>query len=150
MAAKLFPKNAGRLSLGLLIISFSLAWPFIFGVPGLMAADDGGMCAGQKPITDKEVVEAFDALAEILKMGDQRSPADEENMIRGRGLSAERLNCVFGKIMAGNDIFGWGEPSAYGVSLSDEEKKIIKKYANESKGLKKYLEEELNITTEKE
>ncbi len=152
MKRNIFSKSIRGAGLGFLLI-LNLILLGLWGRIDYAAAAEGaaeGMCARQADLTDKDVLEAFDVLAEILRLGEDRSPADEENIIRGRGFSAERLNCIFGKIMAGNDIFGWGSPAAYGVTLTEEENKIVKKYPQESRGLKKYLEEELNIKTEKD
>lgn len=111
-------------------------------------AAGAGVCDGQPPIADKEIRDALEVIGEFLRMGGDLSPGDEETLIRGRGLTSERLNCVLGKVMAGNDIFGWGSTSAYGLSLSPEETKLVKKYINESQGLKEYLEQSLNIQVE--
>lgn len=104
-----------------------------------------GMCAGQGPATDKELRDALAVMGEIITLGPDLKSTDEETIIRGRGLTAARLNCLLGKIMAGNDIFGWGSPEAYGVGLTANERALVKKYDNESEGLKQYLVEELNI-----
>ncbi len=115
---------------------------------GQSSASQAGMCAGQSAVTEKDLQKALAVMAEIIEMGGRLSPADEETIVRGRGLTSARLNCILGKIMAGNDIFGWGSPEAYGVGLTEDERAIIKKYRNESEGLKTYLEDTLNIKVE--
>lgn len=107
-----------------------------------------GMCAGQGKANDKELRDALAVMGEIISLGPGLKSADEETIIRGRGLTSDRLNCLLGKIMAGNDIFGWGSPEAYGVSLTAQERDLVRKYTNESEGLKQYLEEALNIKVE--
>lgn len=137
-----------------LLIAFTCAGPVIgaddnFGFSTSTAKPaDTGMCAGQGPINDKELRDALAVMGDIISMGPDLKPADEETIIRGRGLTSERLNCLLGKIMAGNDIFGWGSPEVYGVSLTTKERDLVRKYNNESEGLKQYLEEALNIKVE--
>ncbi|MDR0882436.1 MAG: hypothetical protein LBP55_07825 [Candidatus Adiutrix sp.] len=117
----------------------------------LPAADDrGGMCDGQAGLNDREVRDALAAMADIAELGDKLKPENEETIIRGRGLTAARLNCILGKVMAGNDIFNWGQAAAYGVSLTGEEEAIVRQYAGESQRLKRYLEEVLNIKVDNE
>jgi hypothetical protein len=117
---------------------------------GGAAAQEGeaGMCAGQREMTAPELNRAMELMREIMALGSRLNPADEETIIRGRGLSSGRLNCLLGKVMAGNDIFNWGPPAAYGVSLSELEMEIAKSFAGETGPLKKYLEEVLNIKAE--
>ncbi len=139
---------AAALFLGLAALAGSPAW----------AADDfnlsqakpipNGMCAGQDPITEKELAQALAVMDEIINLGGQLSPADEETFIRGQGLTSDRLNCVLGKFMAGNDIFGWGPPEAYGVNLTPPELAAARKFAGQSGKLKKYMEESLNLQVE--
>lgn len=137
-----------------LLIAFICAGPvlgaddnFGFG-PSTAKPAAAGMCDGQAAINDKELRDALAVMGDIISMGPDLKPADEETIIRGRGLTSERLNCLLGKIMAGNDIFGWGSPEAYGVSLTTKERDLVRKYNNESEGLKQYLEEALNIKVE--
>lgn len=109
----------------------------------------GGMCGGQAPVTEKDMGKALEILVDLQEMGGGKlKPGDEETFIRGQGLSSDRMNCVLGKLMAGNDIFGWGAPGAYGVSLTPEELAAARKFAKDSAFLKKYLEENLNIKAE--
>ena len=109
-----------------------------------------GICHNQPAITDKEIRDSLEVIGDFLRLGGDLTPSDEETLIRGRGLTSDRMNCVLGKVMAGNDIFNWGSIEAYGPSLnlSQEEAKLVKKYINESQGLKEYLEQSLNIQVE--
>jgi len=106
------------------------------------------ICAGQREMTAPELNRAMKLMREIIVLGSKLKPADEETIIRGWGLSSGRLNCLLGKVMAGNDIFNWGSPVAYGMSLSELEMGIVKSFAGETGLLKKYLEEVLNIKAE--
>lgn len=106
------------------------------------------MCIKQKPLTEKELTKALAVMKDIRELGGNLKPEDEETLVRGHGLTSDRMNCLLGKLMAGNDIFGWGVPAAYGINLTAEELEITKKYAGESRTLKKYLEESLNIKIE--
>ncbi len=112
------------------------------------APPPGGMCTGQAPVSEKEMGKALAVLADLQDMGGKLSPGDEETFIRGQGLTSDRMNCILGKLMAGNDIFGWGAPEAYGVSLSPEELAAARKFSKDSAFLRKYLEENLNIKVE--
>ena len=112
------------------------------------AADAPGMCAGQPPVTGKEMGETLDLMNEIIELGETLAPEDEETIIRSRGITAERMNCILGKLMAGSDIFNWGPPEAYGVSLNPTEMKAAKNLKTKIKPLKKYLEDTLNIKAE--
>jgi|GEM_PF-2653764 len=145
-------KLATILSAALLIVGISLSSAAANDDSAFDASrakpTSSGMCASQGPITDKELRDALAVMDEIISLGQDLKPADEETIIRGRGLTAPRLNCILGKVMAGNDIFGWGPPEAYGVALTDAERALVKKYDKESEGLRQYLEEELNITVE--
>ena len=109
-----------------------------------------GICHNQPAITDKEIRDSLEVIGDFLRLGGDLTPGDEETLIRGRGLTSDRMNCILGKVMAGNDIFNWGSIEAYGLSLSlsPEETKLVKKYVNESQGLKDYLEQSLNIQVE--
>jgi len=146
--------NISRKIVLLILLGLILVWPaaaddsFGFNASSANRPAVRGMCDGQGPATDKELRDALAVMGDIISLGSKLKPADEETIIRGRGLTSDRLNCLMGKIMAGNDIFGWGPVEAYGVTLSAEERAITLKYDNESKGLKQYLEEELNIKVE--
>ncbi|MDR1044139.1 MAG: hypothetical protein LBP33_03350 [Candidatus Adiutrix sp.] len=107
--------------------------------------DGVGLCAGQRPAAERDLKAALDILREI-----RLRPADEDTIIRKRGFTPQGLNCLFSKIMAGNDIFGWGSPAAYGVFLKPEELEAVRKYGRESLELREYLEEVLNIRLEAE
>jgi hypothetical protein len=113
-----------------------------------MAAGEGGMCKGQPPVVESELVGAVNILKELMVMWPKISSEDEETIVRGYGLTSDRMNCVLGKLMAGNDIFNWGGPEAYGVSLSPEELELVQRYQSDSLILKKHLEENLNIKAE--
>lgn len=105
-----------------------------------------GMCAGQKQVTEADMAGTLAIMSEIMEMGPELTPDDEETIIRSRGLTSERMNCILGKLMAGNDIFGWGSPGAYGVELSPDEITATGKFQKETMPLHKYLEEGLNIS----
>lgn len=115
----------------------------------LYAADKGrGMCDGQAPLIESELVSAIKALNELKALEGKASETDEESIVRGYGLTIARMNCILGKLMAGNDIFNWGGPVGYGVSLTPEERAIVTRYKDESLVLKKYMENDLNIKIE--
>lgn len=128
----------------------------VAGGVALMLASEGtatqggetGICAGQREMTASELNRAMKLMREIIVLGSKLKPADEETIIRGWGFSSGRLNCLLGKVMAGNDIFNWGPPVTYGMSLSELEIRIVKSFAGETDLLKKYLEEVLNIKAE--
>lgn len=119
-------------------------------LPSSAGADDenGGMCLGQPPITESELISAVKVLKELMTMWPRISPDDEETLVRGNGLTSARMNCVLGKLMAGNDIFKWGGPEAYGVPLNREEMDLVRRYEGDSLALKKHLELNLNIKGE--
>lgn len=108
------------------------------------------MCDGQKPLSESELKISLSLMKEIMNLTGNLTPEEEEAIVKSRGFTSDRLNCVLGKFMAGCDIFGWGSPLAYGVNLSDEEYKITLKYADEGPALRKYLLETLNIQIEPE
>ena len=113
------------------------------------AAAQGGMCDGQPPVSESELVSAVKVLKELMVMWPKISPDDEETIVRGQGLTTARMNCVLGKLMAGNDIFNWGSgPEAYGVSLSPEEMELVQRHHQDSLTLKKHLEVNLNVKGE--
>ncbi len=106
------------------------------------------MCEGQQAVTEKELRISLSLMAELIALAPQLSPQEEEAIIRSRGFEARRLNCVLGKFMAANDIFGWGSAAAYGVTLCGAEKQAALKFASEAPRLKAYLSEELKIVQE--
>ena len=112
------------------------------------AGESGGMCGGQPPVVESEVVSSIQVLKELMAMWPRISPADEETIVRGYGLTSARMNCILGKLMAGNDIFNWGSPEAYGVTLTPEEMDLLRQHQNDSLILKKHLEQNLNIRGE--
>ena len=130
----------------------SLAVPLLWSaVPpaAVTAADGGGMCDGQPSITESELISAVKVLKELMVMWPKISPDDEETIVRGQGLTTARMNCVLGKLMAGNDIFNWGDgPEAYGVTLTPEELELVQSYHKDSLTLKKHLEVNLNVKGE--
>lgn len=106
------------------------------------------VCEGQKPLTAKELRLSLSIMKELMKLSNELTPEDEEAILKSRGFKADRLNCVISKYMAANDIFNWGAPEAYGVSLSQEELETAAGFKDEVGFLKKYLEDTLNITPE--
>lgn len=106
------------------------------------------MCEDQGAVTEKEFRISLSLMAELIALAPQLSPQEEEAIIKSRGFEARRLNCVLGKFMAANDIFGWGSAAAYGVTLSEAEKKAALKFTSEVPRLKAYLSEELKIVQE--
>lgn len=103
------------------------------------------MCDSQKPLSESELKISLSLMKEIMNLAGNLTPEEEEAIVKSRGFTSDRLNCVLGKFMAANDIFGWGSPPAYGMDLSDEEYKVCLKYADEGPALRKYLIESLNI-----
>ncbi len=107
-----------------------------------------GICHKQPEMTERELKRALEVMRTIVDKKGVLSPEEEENLIRGRELGSDRLNCLMGKLMAANDIFGWGRAEDYGVPLTAKEKKFSAKYAKDSLMLKQYLEEVLNVRVE--
>ena len=128
---------------------FFLVTLLLCGPAASPAAGQGGMCDGQPPISESELVGAVKVLKELMVMWPKISPDDEETIVRGQGLTTPRMNCVLGKLMAGNDIFNWNSgPEAYGVSLSPEELDLVQRHHQDSLILKKHLEVNLNVKGE--
>ncbi|UQZ91103.1 hypothetical protein C4J81_18525 [Deltaproteobacteria bacterium Smac51] len=107
-----------------------------------------GMCYRQSAMTEKELKLAIEAMRAIVNKKGNLSPEEEESLISSKGLTADRLNCLMGKLMAANDIFNWGSARAYGIPLTDKEQAFAAKYKKDSRMLKRYMEETLNITVE--
>ena len=107
-----------------------------------------GICHRQPEMTEKELKPALELMRAIVDKRGELSPEEEENLISGKELSSDRLNCLMGKIMAANDVFSWGRAEDYGVPLTAKEKKISAKYKKDSLMLKQYLEEVLNVRVE--
>ncbi len=107
-----------------------------------------GICYGQPDLTEKELQQALAVMRAIVNEKGRLSPEEEEAIIAEKKLASSRLNCLMGKIMAANDVFGWGGSQDYGVPLTKKEERIAKKYKNDSRMLKRYLEEVLNIKVE--
>ena len=143
-----------------LILAFLIGAPIICQAFPALAEDgprarvdiyDGqavGMCHRQPDMTERELKQAAQVMRAIVNKKGALSPEEEERLIGARKLSTDRLNCLMGKLMAANDIFGWGDAGAYGVPLTEEEAQIAAKYKKDSLMLKRYLEEVLNIKVE--
>lgn len=132
----------------LVLISLVLLSSVVLPDGMVKASGQPGMCVGQKQVTEAQMGGALAIMEEIISLGKNLTPEDEETIIRSQGLTSERMNCILGKLMAGNDIFGWGPPGAYGVELSPEELESSRKFNEETTPLRKYLEETLNIELE--
>lgn len=121
---------------------------FIAQASGLYAQAEQSVCYSQPEMTEKELRQGVKAMQDIIELKGSLSPEEEENIIRVRKLTSERLNCLMGKLMAANDIFDWGRAEDYGVPLTDKEKKIAVKYQKDSLMLKRYMEDVLNVRVE--
>lgn len=111
-------------------------------------AADQPVCHGQPEMSERELRRGIKAMRDIIDRHGTLTPEEEENLIRSRGLDSGRLNCLMGKLMAANDIFGWGGAGEYGVPLTSKEKKLSAGYKKESLALKRYMEEVLNVRLE--
>jgi hypothetical protein len=133
----------------MIALSFFMLTMLFFVAAGRLAAQDGaGVCAGQAAMMEGELNKAVGLMRDIMAKGGRMTPEEEERLITQRGLASDRLNCILGKLIAANDVFGWGGPEAYGAPLSAKELSFAGKYKKDAERLKKYMEDVLNIRAE--